>query len=262
MTITCKNCKTSFKGNFCHNCGQPAKTHRLDFHSVWHDIQHGLLHVDKGIVYSIMQLFTRPGYTISEYLAGKRVKHFKPVSMLIVLATVYVLVNHFLHMDLIEESGNKISIKNLGIDVEFDITQGTDKPLAATIRDFVESKFALLQLLFLPAFAFASWLAFRKSGYNYIEHLVINAFLRGQAMVIAIFLLPFVYFGAISREVSSTLLSLLQVACLFWAFFQLFYGYKKLLIVKKTILSMMYLLSEVIVVTLITILVLYVLDSF
>jgi hypothetical protein len=218
------------------------------------------LHVDKGIVYSIRELFTRPGHTIREYLAGKRVKHFKPVSLLIILATVYVLINHFLHLDLIEESGNTISIKNLGIEFKFDATQGDNKPLAGTIRDFVESKFALLQLLFLPAFAFASWLAFRKSGFNYMEHLIINAFLRGQAMVIAISLLPFVYFGAFSSKTSSTIFSLLQVACLFWAFLQFFNTMKKSRVIKRAILAMIYLLAVIIVSVLFGILVINIFD--
>lgn len=262
MTTTCKNCNSTFKGNFCNNCGQSATTHRLDFNSIWHDIQHGLLHIDKGIFYTIIQLFTRPGHSIREYLEGKRLKHFKPVSLVIILATVYALLNHYLHIDLITETENKISIKNFGLDLQFEASQGTDKPLAGVIRDFIDSHFALLQLVLLPFYAAASWLAFRKSGYNYIEHLIINAFLRGQAFIIAIALLPFIYFGIITGEISSSIYIVLQIVCLFWAFIQFFITRKKSWVIKRSFLAMIYLLAVVLVTVLIAILVINILGLF
>ena len=262
MTTTCKNCNSTFKGNFCHNCGQSAKTHRLDLHSIWHDIQHGLLHIDKGIFYTIFQLFTRPGHSIREYLEGKRLKHFKPVSLVIILATIYALLNHYLHLDLIQTAENKLSIQNFGLDLQFEATQGTDKPLIGVISDFIESHFALFQLLFLPFYAAASWLAFRKSGYNYIEHLVINAFLRGQAFIIAIALLPFIYFGIITGKLSSSIFTVLQIVCLFWTFLQFFNTYPKSWVIKRTVLAMIYLLTVVLITVLIAILVINIFNFF
>jgi hypothetical protein len=253
MTTACKNCNSSFKGNFCHNCGQSAKTHRLDYHSIWHDIQHGLLHIDKGIFYTIIQLFTRPGHTIREYLEGKRLKHFKPVSLVIILATIYALLNHYLHIDLITAAENKISIKNFGLDLQFQITQGSENPLAGVIRDFIDSHFALLQLLLLPFYAAASWLAFRKNGYNYIEHLVINAFLRGQAFIIAIAMLPFIYFGINTGEVSSNIFTVLQIICLFWVFVQFFNTRNTFWVIKRSFLATLYFLAIVLVTVLIAI---------
>lgn len=55
--IKCKNCSFSFEGNYCSNCGQTAKTERISFKFLWEDIQHGILHYDKGIVYTVKQLF-------------------------------------------------------------------------------------------------------------------------------------------------------------------------------------------------------------
>ena len=262
MTINCKNCHTTFKGNFCYNCGQSAHTHRLDVHSLWHDIQHGLLHIDNGIFYTIIQLFTRPGHSIREYLEGKRLKHFKPVSLVIILATIYALLNHYLHIDLIQEAENKISIRNLGMNLQFEATQGDEKPLIGVISEFIESHFALLQLSLLPFYSAASWLAFRKSGYNYIEHLVINAFLRGQAFIIAILLLPFIYFGVITGELSATIFTILQIVCLYWTFFQLFNTLPKLKVILRTTLAMIYLFAVVLVSVLIAILIINLIELF
>lgn len=68
MITTCKNCNHNFKGNFCNNCGQTANTHEINFTSILHEIQHGIFHIDKGILYTSKELFRRPGHTIREYL--------------------------------------------------------------------------------------------------------------------------------------------------------------------------------------------------
>src|SRR5215213_8947870 len=94
-TIICKNCNQPFVGNFCNHCGQAANTHKLSLHYIWHDLQHGLFHFDNGIFYTIKQLLTRPGHTIREFIQGKRVRHFKPLSLVVVLATLYGLLYHY-----------------------------------------------------------------------------------------------------------------------------------------------------------------------
>jgi len=249
MTITCKNCNTSYKGKFCYNCGQPASTHRLDLHSVWHDIEHGLLHIDNGIFYTLIQLFTRPGHSIREYIEGKRVRHFKPVSLVIILATIYALLNHFLHLSIVDETANSVKSNVSGL--SFSVSGAKSELLGAAT--FIESHFAILQLLQLPFYAAASWLAFRKIGYNYMEHLVINAFIRGQAIVISILFLPLVYWGFLSKDMSGTFSRMIEFGCLLWIFIQLFNTRRKFGIVKRTLLSMFYFLIEQLVIILIII---------
>ncbi len=95
MTTICKNCNNHFEGNFCNNCGHAADIHKLNMHFIGHDLQHGLFHFDNGIFYTIKQLLTRPGHTIREFIDGKRVKHFKPLSLVVVLATLYGLLYHY-----------------------------------------------------------------------------------------------------------------------------------------------------------------------
>src|SRR5437588_8936861 len=117
-TIICKNFGSQVSGNFCGSCGQRADTHKLNMHFILHDLQHGLFHFDKGVLYTTKQLLTRPGHTIREFLEGKRVRHFQPLSFVIVLATFYGLVWHYLifdrlHKSLIEHRGDitKTSVK-------------------------------------------------------------------------------------------------------------------------------------------------------
>jgi len=236
MTITCKNCGITFKGNYCYNCGQSVRTHRLDVNSVWHDIQHGLLHIDKGIFYTIAQLFTKPGHSIRGYLEGKRVRHFKPVSLVIILATVYALVNHFLKLNIVNETATTVESSISGINFSY---SGAKSELSG-IKEFIESHFAILQLLMLPYYALVTRLAFRKSGYNYIEHLVINAFFRGQVIIITILFLPLVYWGFISKDTGRTVTLLIELGCFFWIFIQLFNTRRIFYVITRLILSMIY----------------------
>jgi len=160
MTINCKNCKQNFKGKFCNNCGQSAETHDINTHFLWHDIQHGLLHFDNGIFYTIKQLFTRPGYSIKEFIEGQRVKHFKPVSLVIVLAGIYGFVIHYFNIaDLIV--------------VKMDDTSGKVID-SEKVVNWISSHYAFTTLLLLPITSLATYLAFKKEKYNYIQHFVIR----------------------------------------------------------------------------------------
>lgn len=102
--ITCKNCNNEFEGRFCNQCGQPAATHELNFHFLMHDVQHGLFHLDKGVFFTIKELFIRPGYSIHEYLHGKRAQHFKPISLILVLAGILGLLSHYFHFDMLSDT--------------------------------------------------------------------------------------------------------------------------------------------------------------
>ena len=223
MIINCKNCNHQFEGHFCNNCGQTAKTHKMNFHFVWHDIQHGLLHFDNGILFTSKELFTRPGNSIREFIEGKRVSHFKPISLIIVLATVYGIIYHYFHINLLKigMTGGIIDGWNNGN------TKG-DTPLDINkINEWLATHYSWAALLLLPFYSLGSFLAFRKSGYNYIEHLILNAFLTGQKLLVHIAFLPLLY---LYNETSiliriSTIIDVLCFILLTWGYIQFFKQY-------------------------------------
>jgi Protein of unknown function (DUF3667) len=180
MTITCKNYNQHFKGHFCNHCGQSAETHEINFHFLWHDIQHGLFHFDNGILYTAKQLFIRQGNTIREFIVGKRVKHFKPISLVILLATVYGHLVHFFHIDFVSEI-------RLG-------SSQNEQDIRLKIQEWISTLYSWAILLTLPLYAFASYFSFRKQGYNFVEHLVLNTFSAGQKLFIHIATFPLLYF--------------------------------------------------------------------
>jgi len=236
MVTTCKNCNKKFIGQYCNYCGQSADIHEINYAHIWHEIQHGLFHVDKGIVYTTKQLFTRPGHTIKEYISGKRVKHFKPVAYVLILSTIYVLFAHILK---VKTTFDEISVSLDGVE------KSKESEIIHVISSSVEwlkEHYAYSMLILLPVISFASYLAFRKSGYNYLKHLILNCYIAGQRMIVFILLLPIVALCPDKQMVSSTenIETLIWVSLMTWTYIQFFDNNKILKNIRLTILSFIY----------------------
>jgi hypothetical protein len=178
-SVICKNCNNEVAGNFCGSCGQSAKTDRIDMHVVLHDLQHGLLHFDKGIFYTTKQLLTKPGHTIREYLDGKRVRHLQPFSFVIVLATFYGLLYHYL---VFKQPNSWLPGPN------DDITSASAK-----IVTWITEHFAFNILIFILTTTVVSYVIFKKQKYNLAEHFTLNTFSLGLFTVVSLFLFPIAY---------------------------------------------------------------------
>ena len=192
--IHCKNCGNSFHGNYCNNCGQDAHTGKIDKHFIYHELQHGLFHIDKGILYTLKELFTDPGNTIRLFVEGKRVKHFKPITFLLVMAGLYALVNHIFNANLIITRPTGIKI--------------TDNSIQA-VNDYVKEHFEFFVLLELPLVSFSYYLFFKKYGTNYFEQVVINAYVNGLLTFITLLLLPLSYYFPNAGHILEVLMPLL-----------------------------------------------------
>lgn len=87
----CLNCGQTFTGNYCNVCGQSRKTTKYTVHSIFQNILGGMTNIDHGFGYTLIELLIRPGYMINDYIAGKRVRYFRPFQSLFVLAAIYIL---------------------------------------------------------------------------------------------------------------------------------------------------------------------------
>jgi hypothetical protein len=170
----CKNCSNPYHSNFCSNCGQKAHTVRLDWHYIKDEANYTFLHFNKGLLFTIKELFTRPGKTIREFVEGKRIKHYKPLLLVFVLAGLSGYLSLKLDMTAMMSNYNTQNLNSKAM-AEY------DKMMHAMF-----SHYAFLEILALPIVSFASWLAFKKWGYNYIENIIINCFAAGQRLVFSI----------------------------------------------------------------------------
>lgn len=205
MEIICKNCKHVFHGHYCNNCGQTAETHKINAHFLWHDIQHGLFHFDKGILYSFKQLFTRPGHSIREFIKGKRVKHFKPLSLVIITASVYGFLCHYFHINLYQNANN----------IGFDYSD---------FNEWTVTHYSWMTIAGIPLYTIGTWICFRKQGYNFVEYFILNSFKASQRLFAHIITFPLIYYFNGTPEINLVMrvLYAIDLILIFWTNIQFF----------------------------------------
>jgi len=155
----CLNCDTVLTGKFCHECGQKADTHRITAkHFIMHDLLHGVWHIEKGILFTLKEVFTRPGYAALDYIHGRRVKYYNIFYLiLMVLGFMFVLSGYT--EDGATESIDQVTDANRRI-----------------VLEAIDKNIKLVYLLFLPIMAVVGFVLFRKLRFNFSEHLIIAGF--------------------------------------------------------------------------------------
>lgn len=193
----CRNCNQHLllQQKFCHECGQRADTHRINFHFLIHEIQHGIFHIHGGILFTIKELFTRPGHALREYLSGKRKPHFPPLMFVLIMGSVcavmQLLLNHQPSADSKHHVETDLSKTEIAKYVDF-------KGFTAYFEhvfDWLGDHFAFTVLLMLPITALSFFLGFRRYQYNYPEWLVIMLFLAGQCLTVYVFFILLNHFA-------------------------------------------------------------------
>ena len=226
MMITCKNCNTHFSGLYCNNCGQSADTERLDFKFLVKNLRKNVFkYFHAGIFYSAVQLFKRPGHTIREYIEGKRVKHFEPIALLLTFAALYGLLYHLFNI-------------NLFVDLSGKASPDTNTKMNI-INDWMSDNYSLATCLFVPFYAFGSYLGFIRQKYNFIEHIYLNIFLGSQRIFAHLLLFPLyiVFNGTPKLKILMDINILLDIILLVWSYTQFFNKLKRTKAILLSILS-------------------------
>ncbi|MDA6068908.1 DUF3667 domain-containing protein [Flavobacterium sp. AC] len=205
MEIICKNCHQTYKGHYCNNCGQPAETHKINGHFLWHDIQHGLLYFDKGILYSLKQLFTRPGDSVREFIEGKRVNHFKPLSLVVILATLYGVLYHYFNINSLSNTANN----------DFNYNK---------FNEWMSTHFSWITIAIIPLFTIGTYICFRKQGYNFVELFVLNTFKASQKLFSHLLLFPLLiyYNGTPEIQKATSFIYAIDIVLTMWTNIQFF----------------------------------------
>jgi len=76
----CLNCGTALIGEHCHHCGQAGHVHR-SLSAWWHDLAHGILHLDGKVWRTLPLLVFRPGELTRRYIEGERARFVSPMAM-------------------------------------------------------------------------------------------------------------------------------------------------------------------------------------
>jgi hypothetical protein len=162
----CTNCNEPISGKYCSNCGQPTAIKRINTHYIIHEIEH-ILHLEKGILYTIKALLTDPGKNIRQFITENRSKLTKPVIFIIVTSLCYTFVIHFFH---IKEGYTGI--------------ENAQSNTVTLINKWVQENYGYSNLIMGIFIAIWIKIFFRRYDYNLFEIFILLCFIMGMGMLI------------------------------------------------------------------------------
>jgi len=177
MNSDCLNCGHLLAECYCSKCGQKASTHRYSLkHFIEHDFIHGVWHVDKGILFTLKELFTRPGHGVREYVQGKRAYYFNFVTLIVLILAISALLAPYSHI--------KMS----------DLMPEASKAAMNSFESFMTRYPKIILLIAIPLNSIFSFVWFRKAGFNYAEHLVLNSYKTAAELILGLVFALFTIF--------------------------------------------------------------------
>lgn len=222
--VVCQNCDHTYSGQFCNQCGQQALTHRIDWRYLWHEVTESLWGVDRGILFTLRELLIRPGHSIREFLAGRRVNHYRPLALLLMLAAIYVFVSQGLHVDFMKTSQGMYANPALKDDSPAHAKQ---KEILTSYFQFLDENQQFSDLAMVPFVALWCWLLFRRIGYNYPEQLVAHTFIANFNLLFSLVMVLAFWVLGDSTDVISGIMGaslLIQLGYIVFAYVQLYQG--------------------------------------
>jgi hypothetical protein len=179
-TTHCHNCGTPLAGHYCHECGQKRGAARFTFARLLHEIPHAILHVDRGLPATLRALARHPGRTINDYLDGRRVRYFNPLTLLVLMAGLTAFAYSSYPFEYAALNTNLTA------------------SLGAKYAEFGRLNFrfySLTLLLYLPAATVINWVCFAgmepSRNRNFGEHLIVNAYVFGFFTLLMLLAFPF-----------------------------------------------------------------------
>lgn len=160
----CKKCQTEFNGNFCPNCGFPFKLKPINGKYIF-DETRSVFNLEKGILFTVKNLFLRPGPTVREFINEDRTKLVKPILFLIICSLVFTLTQQF-----------------LGFKSEFADFQGDS--IFKKLFDWLSENYGYSNIIMAIPIALWTKIFFRKQGYNYYQIFTILSYYIGVSVLI------------------------------------------------------------------------------
>lgn len=164
----CLNCEGPVPGKYCAACGQAIDVERFTLRAlITKDLPNLLFKVNGGFLFTVRELFRRPGHVVRDYVGGKRVRYTNAAALVVVLASLDAFLRSFWGFQLADTVGEEDS-----------------RALARTLEVLRAEHSKLFFLGALPLRAALSLLVFRRARQRYAEHLIIDCY--GTAAGLAI----------------------------------------------------------------------------
>lgn len=168
---TCKTCNLSIERNYCSNCGKPLELKRINGYYILHEIQH-VLHLEKGIFYTIKEILLRPGQSIKEFITDNRSRLIKPLVFIVITSLIYTLISNYFHIE-------KWYIQLKGTSKEGVVP----KSFIILFFDWMKSHYGYANIIIGMFISFWLKILFRKFDYNFFEIVILLCYVMGIEML-------------------------------------------------------------------------------
>jgi hypothetical protein len=174
----CTNCGKMRRDEYCGGCGQRAVRGRLTVPSIAHQVAGEVLNVDRGLLFTALELSRRPGAAIRDYVEGKRVRYTGPVKYFVL--TVALTTFATTQLGVLDEVATGMFHE-----------MGPNAPVTpAQASAFMSQWMTLFMALGVPFTAAVTHRLFRRERMTYAEHLALNLYSYGhQCLVLVLALL-------------------------------------------------------------------------
>ncbi len=208
--ILCKNCNQPVQNKYCSHCGQKTSTARISFAHLFHELIHGIFHIDHGFLFTARELLIRPGIMVKNYLAGHRVRYFNPFTFCVIIGGVNAYLLQKVHWQ--------------GLFIDLDILNKKD--VHQEVWNVSLKYFTYRLLLSIPFLSLVTYFFYYKKHYLFIEHLIANTYLRAEFWLFMIISEPMELLGNVHEMAVVTRLIFLAggITYMGWAYAGLFGG--------------------------------------
>ncbi len=142
---------------------------RITLHSIFQTLLEQF-HLEKGIGYTIKQLFINPKSAIDEYFYHDRKRMIKPSRFLLLTVAVATFLSYqFLGI------GDEF-METLRNDPAYKMVPEAYRPALDQLNRLINQYFNLLFMISLPFLSLATYLIYKNRHFNYAEHLVLNTY--------------------------------------------------------------------------------------
>lgn len=164
----CGNCGLALRGEYCSACGQRALRGRLNVPALAQQVAHDVLDLDRGILFTALELTRRPGEAIRDYVRGRRARYTGPVKYFVL--TVALTTFATTQLGVLDEVASGM----------FGHSGPGAADTARKASEFMSQWMTLFLALGVPFTAGLTHRLFRRAGLTYAEHLALNLYSYGH----------------------------------------------------------------------------------
>lgn len=183
--MNCKNCNKTLNQSqrYCDDCGAKVIYNRLTPKVLATQINEEFISIDNLFLRTFIDLFTKPGKVITEYIDGTRKKYLNVLQYFgvsLTLAGIQVFLMTTFFKEALEIDPNLVK------SIESMPGQENNPFFFTNFNDFVKYQ-SIIYIAGVPISAFSSWIVYHLLGnrrYNFTEHMVLNLYYSAQIIII------------------------------------------------------------------------------